>query len=439
MIFRKPNLALAGLISALILSACGGGGVDEGQPVTSQKSAPVNSKAEDAPIPADSEKLAVSGRATVTVAGRPAGVSVNTGEIGNIGNPGGGVPAPAPGSNGETIQLEGVYEFSAQQSADFSKPGKITKHTFNAGPLESLGYLVYTPTTYDPQKGAPLLLAVHGCGTTAQQFMASSALHPTAEREGFVVIYPDVPLKNEGIKCWQWFDPQDQFRGSGDPSLLAGMTREVMSRMKIDSERVYVLGMSSGAMMTSILGATYPDLFAAIGENAGCAYMAGFQCLLIGATMPDELIGQLAFKAMGEYARVMPVVQIRGDLDGVRISNSTQVINQWTVTNNLVMSGTTTGPFDNKSDTLIKGKKRDGYEWTVNRYKDNNGCLLIEDWTVHQMEHAFSGGSPDPELATFTDPKGPMFAEIAWNFFKRYKLSDFKNGYKPTSKACVLK
>lgn len=334
--------------------------------------------------------------------------------------------------------FDGIDEL-AQQTADFRKPGTITHHTFT-GPLpvvDSLDYIVYTPSSYNPQKPAPLMLAIHGCGTTAEQFMASSAIHPTAEREGFIVVYPDNPVLNAG-SCWQWFSPASQVRDSGNPALLAGVTREVISRMNVDEDRVYALGMSSGAMMTSILGATYPDLFAAIAENAGCAYMAGAQCLVLGATMPDDLLGQLAFLAMGEFARVMPVVQIRGDLDGVHKSNSIQVIKQWTATNNMVMSGNTSEPFDSRSDMVFKGVKKDGYAYTVNRFLDDNGCLLIEDWNVHNMYHAFSGGSPGEENFQFADPRGPMFAEIAWKFFSRYRLSDFTNGYKPSQAACTV-
>lgn len=335
--------------------------------------------------------------------------------------------------------LETINE-AAQQSADFSKPGIISNHTFNSdNPLVgSLDYSIYTPASYNRNQPAPLLLAIHGCNTTGQEFLTSSALHPTAEREGIVVVYPDVPLRNEPIKCWQWFNPVSQVRGSGDPALLAGITQEVIENMNIDKDRVYALGMSSGAMMTSILGATYPDLYAAIAENAGCAYLAGATCAFVGPTLPDNMLGQLAFNAMGEHARVMPVLQLRGDKDTtVPISNSPQVINQWLATNNYVMTGTATEPFDKQPDATFQGQKSRGHAYTVNRYTDKQGCLLIEDWVIHDMGHFFSGGSPDPEAAEFTDPKGPMMAEISWRFFSRYKLSDFKDGYKPAKTACL--
>lgn len=348
---------------------------------------------------------------------------------------------PESSSTRQNLNSTGLEQINepAQQSADFSKPGIITNHTFNSdNPLVgALNYLVYTPSTYNPGKPAPLLLAIHGCNTTAQQFTSSSALHPTAEREGIVVVYPDVPLRNEPTKCWQWFNPLSQVRDSGDPALLAGITKQVIQKMNIDEDRVYALGMSSGAMMTSILGATYPDLYAAIAENSGCAYRAGVTCAVVGPTLPDNTLGELAFNAMGERARVMPILQLRGDKDlVVPISNSPQVINQWLATNNLVMTGTTEGPFDKQTDVTFKGKKTGGHAYSVNRYTDKQGCLLVEDWVIHDMGHFFSGGSPDPGAAEFTDPKGPMMAEITWRFLSRYKLSDFKGGYNPSPAAC---
>lgn len=326
-----------------------------------------------------------------------------------------------------------------QQAADYRGPGQIEQSTYrSSSPAEgSLDYRLYIPTRYERLGPAPLIVVLHGCNTTAEQMMSSSALHPTAEREGIVLLYPDVPPSSQPTKCWNWFDPNSQVRDSGQAALIAGLTRDLMSRYRIDPERVYLLGMSSGAMMTSILGATYPDLFVAIGENAGCAYRAGPQCLGVGAVLPSEALGKQAYEAMGAYARVMPVLQLRGDADHtVPMSNSAQVTAQWTVTNNYVLAQAATGPFVTVPAEIVDGQKPDGYAWTRQRYRDAAGCLLIEDWVIHGMGHYFSGGSSDPTQSGNTDPKGPMMAEIAWRFFNRFRLSDFSHGYHPGGAAC---
>lgn len=153
---------------------------------------------------------------------------------------------------------------------------------------------MYTPSSYQhgkPDSAVPLVVMVHSCNTTALEQARASAFHALAERERFVVVYPDntnevvAATGNEGerparwvgshpLQCWRFYDPTSLLRGSGDVAQVAGITRQVMANWRIDPERVYVAGMSSGAMLTSALGATYPDLYAAIGVVAGCAYLA---------------------------------------------------------------------------------------------------------------------------------------------------------------------
>ena len=73
---------------------------------------------------------------------------------------------------------------------------------------------------------------------------------------------------------------------------------------------------------------------------------------------------------------------------------------------------------------MRKEQKPGGYAYTVKSYRDPAGCLIGERWLVHGMDHFWSGGTSDPEYASFTDPKGPSGAEASWAFLKRYRKSD---------------
>lgn len=307
-------------------------------------------------------------------------------------------------------------------------------------------YLVYTPRSYHraaPGQSASLVVMVHGCNTTALEQANASAWHALAERERFVVVYPDNtnevryltdnesdrPARWVGshpVQCWRWYDPTSNLRDSGDVAQVAGITREVMANWKVDPERVYVVGMSSGAMLTSMLGATYPDLFTAIGVVAGCAYLAtacGGNDVNNQLESP-ELQARAAYAAMGEHARVVPVIEMHGDQDTtVYPAEGRNAVRQWLMTNNLVLSGDTGGPFDLTPGATQDGREPSGYAWSRDSYTDRDGCLVSEHWRIHEMGHFWPGGSEDPQWAEWTDWRAPSGAEATWAFFSRFRKS----------------
>ena len=312
-------------------------------------------------------------------------------------------------------------------ASDPPDPGSTQPFTYQSG-SDSYPYIVYVPTTYNPARPAPLLVMAHGCQTTAEQQMRANLYNPIAEREGFVMLYPDIDATEAGqpgptARCWQFPSPLDWHRDSGDPAAIAGMTRTVMTRWKIDPERVYLMGMSAGSFMTSIMAAAYPDLYAAVGIMAGGAYADG-TCLFGAPGMPVELSAQMAFDEMGARARIVPRFVMGGDSDqGVSPACADKALDQGLRTNNLVLSGTQSGPIALTPASTREVPKPGGYSTTVKTYLDPNGCVIGERWLVHGMNHFWSGGTTDPKYKDFTDPKGPSGAEASWAFFKRYTKS----------------
>src|SRR6266849_6155906 len=160
-------------------------------------------------------------------------------------------------------------------------------------------YFVYTPETYRVGAPVPLFVMLHGCTQTALDFATGTSMNRLAEKQGFIVVYPQQTIKyNQGL-CWNWFLPSNQQRGSGEPASIVGMIQSMQlntANWTIDPNRIYVTGISAGAAMSVILGATYPDVFKAIGVHSGLEYQTatrwcnnGYRQIILHLTRPTRL------------------------------------------------------------------------------------------------------------------------------------------------------
>jgi poly(3-hydroxybutyrate) depolymerase len=141
-----------------------------------------------------------------------------------------------------------------------------------SGPAGSRRFFVYSPAGYTLDQRVPMVVMLHGCTQTPADSAAGTAWNLLADRQTFVVVYPEQTIGDNLLSCWNWFLPEHQARGSGEAGILAGITQQVLTsdtRWNIDPGRMYVCGISAGGAMAVILGATHPDLYAAVGIHAG--------------------------------------------------------------------------------------------------------------------------------------------------------------------------
>ena len=281
-------------------------------------------------------------------------------------------------------------------------------------------------------------------------------MNQLAEEHQFLVVYQphSAPPAINPMSCWDFFLPGNWRRGSGEPASLAGIVQDMLrntSRWTIDRQRIYVAGISSGGGETANLGATYPDVFAAIAVHSGGEY--GYFPQLLGAPAPapdvlapapdaleplseEELAsgemklrtgllpkgpdpeeqGKKAFQAMGHFARVVPTIVFHGTDDHVcDPENGDQVTRQWITTNSLASGGDFTAAFEHPSSTTSHPAGPHGERpYTADTWQDVHGRDVVTYYRIDGMDHAWSGGTPGSIL---TDPSGPDASKIIYEFF----------------------
>lgn len=286
--------------------------------------------------------------------------------------------------------------------------------------------LVHVPKSYRSEAPMPLVVNLHGCNRTAEEQLSITQYNVMADREEFIVIYADydgAANTTHPLSCWRFYEPLDWQRNGGDPDGVAGLTRAVMDRWSVDPSRVYLVGSSSGGFMTSILGATYPELFAAIAVIAGGPYASTLLDALqpVGPRLvPVANRAELAHAAMGENSRVVPVLAMHGDQDTtVYPQNGVNAIQQWLMTNNLVVTGAASGPFPLTPTTVESGLDTGGASFERQDFRSADGCLIARHVLIHGQEHGWPGRTEDSLDAPVVDPL-PMGTRMSWDFFKNF-------------------
>jgi poly(hydroxyalkanoate) depolymerase family esterase len=273
----------------------------------------------------------------------------------------------------------------------------FTERTFN-GAAGLLAYKLYVPAGAGSAP-LPLVVMLHGCTQSPDDFAIGTRMNELAERDGILVAYPAQSRAANAQKCWNWFRAVDQGR-SGEPALIAGMVGQIRREHAVDPARVYVAGLSAGGAAAAVLGQNYPELFAAVGVHSGLACGAA-------ADMASAFAAMRSGAIVPPTGARMPTIVFHGDHDTtVAPVNGEQVVAQ-------------AEPAEHLTATIETVTAPGGRVYTRTVQADATGRPLSEHWVLHGAGHAWAGGDP---AGSYTDPRGPDASAAMLRFFRHHRI-----------------
>ena len=302
--------------------------------------------------------------------------------------------------------IEGRYHVVAEPPDErFATASQLARATSQATFVDarftcesgSLAYKVFVPEGLAPEVRPPLLLMLHGCTQTPDDFARGTRMNEIAQEHGYVVAYPAQAKGSNASRCWNWFRAQDQQRDRGEGALLAALARHLVAVHRLDAERVFAAGLSAGGAMAAVLAHTHPEVFAAVGVHSGLPYGSAHD-------LPSALTAMKA-GGSGHSGRIAAsrAIVFHGDADGtVNVRNGDGLAAQFACAREDLRLSV-------ERETTTRGRA-----FTRRVYHDAAGHAALEHWTIHGAGHAWSGGAAG---GSYTDPAGPDASLAMIRFF----------------------
>lgn len=307
--------------------------------------------------------------------------------------------------------------------------GELKKKTFRAKSYsgsKDRQYQVYVPDKYTGSKPVPMVMVLHGCNQTQQNMIEETGFKDLAERDNFIAVYPFVTSYDElrNQNCWGfWFDHHIH-EGAGEAEDLYQIAIEVESEYRIDPNRRYITGLSSGGGMSVVMAVAQSEYFAAAGAAAGLPYSetsssVGFICANPGTFRPisDVISAMKAEQQASEEKRIIPFMTIHSNNDCTVNKKASELIrDSW-----VERYEASTSPYETTNSAI------EGVSFTHNKYGISGRSVVETVFYDGEKGNVIGKGSHywvGDNRGEYANPKGPSASELFWDFFKHHAFSE---------------
>ncbi len=273
----------------------------------------------------------------------------------------------------------GAYGFGLDSRSPLAE---VTDFGSNPGALR-----MFTFVPDSLQKRPALVVVLHGCGQTAAGYDVGAGWSTLANRYGFALLMPEQRASNNANTCFNWFNPADTAREHGEARSIRQMIARMVRDHKIDTYRIYITGLSAGGAMTSVMLATYPEVFAGGAIIAGLPFGVATNLREVVSAMmqpqarPARQLGDLV-RGASKHRGPWPKLSVwHGSADRtVNPANADEIVKQWLDVHRLPAAPMTTGIVDGHPHQIW---------WNA------DGATTVESYTITDMGHGTPLGVAD--------------------------------------------